>query len=171
MNFLVLQAAVPQIIANTEEIFFNKTIDNLRHTADICCTEIKDIPCIFCPYRPEGSMAMMVRNWGFINLWFFGRRINVLIGELIYYLFLNEMQVKLNLSLLEDISDDIDFCFKLAKEESVIILPGTALFGILASPIWRVISFIQKNKFISLSFRHYIHETDFKLLCWVLCVA
>ena len=34
------------------------------------------------------------------------------------------MQVKLNLSLLEDISDDIDFCFKLAKEESVIILPG-----------------------------------------------
>ena len=35
------------------------------------------------------------------------------------------MQVKLNISLLEDISDDIDFCFKLAKEESVIILPGT----------------------------------------------
>lgn len=34
------------------------------------------------------------------------------------------MQVKLNLSLLEDINDDIDFCFKLAKEESVIILPG-----------------------------------------------
>ncbi|KAK7342712.1 hypothetical protein VNO80_25668 [Phaseolus coccineus] len=89
-----IQAAVPQIIANTEEIFFKKTIDNLRHTADICCTEIKDIPCIFCPYRPEGSMAMMV---------------------------------KLNLSLLEDISDDIDFCFKLAKEESVIILPGTAV--------------------------------------------
>ncbi|XP_047150712.1 probable aminotransferase TAT2 [Vigna umbellata] len=89
-----IQAAVPQIIANTEETFFNKTIDNLRHTADICCTEIKDIPCIVCPYRPEGSMAMMV---------------------------------KLNLSLLEDISDDIDFCFKLAKEESVIILPGTAV--------------------------------------------
>ncbi|KAG5020334.1 hypothetical protein AAZX31_06G219800 [Glycine max] len=89
-----LQAAVPQIIANTEEIFFEKTIDNLRHTADICCKEIEDIPCIFCPYKPEGSMAMMV---------------------------------KLNLSLLEDISDDIDFCFKLAKEESVIILPGTAV--------------------------------------------
>jgi len=35
------------------------------------------------------------------------------------------IQVELNLSLLEDISDDIDFCFKLAKEESVIILPGT----------------------------------------------
>lgn len=33
--------------------------------------------------------------------------------------------MKLNLSLLEDISDDIDFCFKLAREESVVILPGT----------------------------------------------
>ncbi|TKY66469.1 aminotransferase TAT2 [Spatholobus suberectus] len=89
-----IQAAVPQIIAHTEEVFFKKTIDNLRHSADICCKEIENIPCIFCPYKPEGSMAMMV---------------------------------KLNLSLLEDISDDIDFCFKLAKEESVIILPGTAV--------------------------------------------
>ncbi|XP_010450440.1 PREDICTED: tyrosine aminotransferase [Camelina sativa] len=35
--------------------------------------------------------------------------------------------VKLNLSLLEDISDDLDFCSKLAKEESIIILPGRAV--------------------------------------------
>lgn len=28
------------------------------------------------------------------------------------------------MDLLEDVSDDIDFCFKLAKEESLIILPG-----------------------------------------------
>lgn len=34
------------------------------------------------------------------------------------------MMVKLNISLLKDIRDDIDFCFKLAKEESVILLPG-----------------------------------------------
>ncbi|OIW06088.1 hypothetical protein TanjilG_29844 [Lupinus angustifolius] len=89
-----IQAAVPRIISQTEEVFFQKTIDNLKHTLEICCKEIQDIPCIFCPYKPEGSMAMMV---------------------------------KLNLSLLEDISDDIDFCFKLAKEESVILLPGTAV--------------------------------------------
>ncbi|KAK6134592.1 hypothetical protein DH2020_031651 [Rehmannia glutinosa] len=37
------------------------------------------------------------------------------------------IQVKLNVSLLKDITDDIDFCFKLAKEESVIILPGLAV--------------------------------------------
>ncbi|KAF5948288.1 hypothetical protein HYC85_014245 [Camellia sinensis] len=37
------------------------------------------------------------------------------------------LQVKLNLSLLEGINDDMEFCGKLAKEESVIVLPGVAL--------------------------------------------
>lgn len=37
------------------------------------------------------------------------------------------VMVKLNLSQLRDITDDIDFCFKLAKEESVVILPGCAV--------------------------------------------
>ena len=34
------------------------------------------------------------------------------------------LQVKLNLSLLEDIDDDVEFCMKLSKEESVIVLTG-----------------------------------------------
>lgn len=34
------------------------------------------------------------------------------------------VMVKLDVSQLKDISDDIDFCFKLAREESVILLPG-----------------------------------------------
>nr|APR64143.1 hypothetical protein [Populus tomentosa] len=37
------------------------------------------------------------------------------------------VMVKLNLSSLEGIGDDMDFCLKLAKEESVMILPGTAV--------------------------------------------
>ncbi|KAK4593393.1 hypothetical protein RGQ29_017485 [Quercus rubra] len=37
------------------------------------------------------------------------------------------VMVKLNISLLEDIIDDMDFCLKLAKEDSVIVLPGVAL--------------------------------------------
>ncbi|KAJ3686125.1 hypothetical protein LUZ61_015289 [Rhynchospora tenuis] len=37
------------------------------------------------------------------------------------------VMVKLNLSYVVDISDDVDFCFKLAKEESVIICPGSVL--------------------------------------------
>lgn len=32
--------------------------------------------------------------------------------------------VKLNLTLLDGIQDDIDFCIKLAKEENMIVLPG-----------------------------------------------
>ncbi|CAI9089338.1 OLC1v1023897C1 [Oldenlandia corymbosa var. corymbosa] len=35
--------------------------------------------------------------------------------------------VRLNLSVLENIEDDVDFCLKLAKEESVIVLPGATL--------------------------------------------
>ncbi|XP_020251957.1 probable aminotransferase TAT2 isoform X2 [Asparagus officinalis] len=37
------------------------------------------------------------------------------------------VMVKLNLSYLEGITDCVDFCCKLAKEESVIILPGVAV--------------------------------------------
>ncbi|KAM7255971.1 hypothetical protein ACFE04_011712 [Oxalis oulophora] len=36
-------------------------------------------------------------------------------------------EVKLNLSLLEDINDDVDFCLKLAKEQNTIVLPGVVL--------------------------------------------
>ncbi|KAL4279386.1 hypothetical protein GQ457_03G006640 [Hibiscus cannabinus] len=37
------------------------------------------------------------------------------------------VMVKLNVSMLEDVDDDMDFCLKLAKEESVVILPGRAV--------------------------------------------
>ncbi|KAK8507405.1 hypothetical protein V6N12_072667 [Hibiscus sabdariffa] len=86
--------AVPRIIEQTGEGFFQKIINTLKQTLDICWDLIKEIPCITCPHKPQGSMAVMI---------------------------------KLNVSGLEDIGDDIDFCFRLAKEESVIILPGTAV--------------------------------------------
>ncbi|RZC69574.1 hypothetical protein C5167_032686 [Papaver somniferum] len=37
------------------------------------------------------------------------------------------VMVKLDTSLLEDISDDMDFCIKLAREEKVIILPALGI--------------------------------------------
>ncbi|KAJ4770238.1 Tyrosine aminotransferase [Rhynchospora pubera] len=88
-----IQGAVPQIIEKTKDDFFNNIIHVLRDAAELCY-KIKDIKCITCPHKPEGSMFVMV---------------------------------KLNLSYLVDISDDVDFCSKLAKEESVIIMPGSAL--------------------------------------------
>lgn len=89
-----IQGAIPQILENTKEEFFSKNIISLREAADVCYDRLKEIPCIACPSKPEGSMFVMV---------------------------------KLNLSLLEDIKDDIDFCLKLGKEESVVILPGVTV--------------------------------------------
>ncbi|KAM0957225.1 hypothetical protein ACFX2A_025907 [Malus domestica] len=37
------------------------------------------------------------------------------------------LMVKLNLELLDDIGDDMEFCIKLAEEESVVVLPGVAV--------------------------------------------
>ncbi|KAJ4867171.1 Tyrosine transaminase family protein [Raphanus sativus] len=38
------------------------------------------------------------------------------------------LHTKLDLSLLEDITDDVDFCMKLAREENLVLLPGV-VFG------------------------------------------
>ncbi|KAL1555620.1 Nicotianamine aminotransferase 1 [Salvia divinorum] len=89
-----MQGAVPQILENTPPDFFQKIVSTLKETAAICYERSKEIPCITCPSKPEGSMFVMM---------------------------------KLNLSLLEGIKDDLDFCCKLAKEESVIVLPGFAV--------------------------------------------
>lgn len=56
----ICQAAVPLIIEQTKEAFFSKTINMLKQGSDICYEMIKEIPCISCPYKPEGSMSMMV---------------------------------------------------------------------------------------------------------------
>lgn len=89
-----IQGAIPHILENTKDDFFDKIIDILRQTSDICYKKLKEIDCITCPHKPEGSMFVMV---------------------------------KLDLSYLEGITDCVDFCCKLAKEESVILLPGTAV--------------------------------------------
>ncbi|XP_022738209.1 tyrosine aminotransferase-like [Durio zibethinus] len=89
-----IQGAIPQILEKTKDDFFAKIINLCSQAADICYDRLKEIPCITCPYKPEGSMFIMV---------------------------------KLNLSLLEDIDDDMDFCLKLAREESVVVLPGVAV--------------------------------------------
>lgn len=60
--YLLCQAAVPRIIEQTDEVFFQQTINVLKNSSDICYRWIKEIPCISCPYKPEGSMAVMVRN-------------------------------------------------------------------------------------------------------------
>ncbi|XAR55539.1 Tyrosine transaminase [Bertholletia excelsa] len=89
-----VQGAVPQILDKTTVEFFLKIKNILGDAANKCYDRLKEIPCITCPQKPEGSMSTMV---------------------------------KLNLLALEDINDDMDFCIKLAKEESVVVLPGFAV--------------------------------------------
>ncbi|KAK4255536.1 hypothetical protein QN277_008524 [Acacia crassicarpa] len=58
-----LQGAIPEMIEKTKEYeeFHSKIIKILRDTADICYAKIKDIPCFYCPYKPQGSMFMLVK--------------------------------------------------------------------------------------------------------------
>ncbi|KAH0656373.1 hypothetical protein KY285_031255 [Solanum tuberosum] len=49
------------ILEKTKDDFFSKIENMLREDADICYDRIKDIPCITCPSKPQGSMFVMVR--------------------------------------------------------------------------------------------------------------
>lgn len=115
------QGALPQILERTTNGFFSTIINLLREDADVCYNRLKEIPCVTCPQKPEGSMSCMVRV-----IWLLTSIINILKVKhrdpSVYDSF--SLQVKLNLSLLEGINDDMDFCMKLAEEESVIVLPG-----------------------------------------------
>ena len=55
-----IQAAVPDIVEQTQEVFFRKTINILKQTSDICYQKIEDINGITCPTKPKGAMAFMV---------------------------------------------------------------------------------------------------------------
>ncbi|CAL4969779.1 unnamed protein product [Urochloa decumbens] len=90
----IVQGAIPQIIATTDNAFFTNAMNIMREAAEICYQKLKGIECITFPHKPEGSMFVMV---------------------------------KLDMSYFEGIVDDIDFCTKLAKEESVVICPGSGL--------------------------------------------
>lgn len=50
-------------------------------------------------------------------------------------------QVEINFSQIKDIVDEMDFCAKLAEEESVLLLPGNNFFKNLS-----FISFMNKIK-------------------------
>ena len=60
-NGLRFQGALTQILKHTKEDFFSKIINILREASDILYDRIKEIPCLICPHKPEGSMVAMVR--------------------------------------------------------------------------------------------------------------
>ena len=56
------QAAIPQIFEKTKEDFFLKIINIMREAADVFHEKTKEIPCVTCPHKPDGSMFAMVRT-------------------------------------------------------------------------------------------------------------
>lgn len=60
--WLVSQAAVPQILEKTDDEFFSKIINILRQAVEVLYETVAAIPCLTCPVKPEGSMAVMVRT-------------------------------------------------------------------------------------------------------------
>lgn len=53
---------MPDILEKTKEEFFSSKMEILRECAETCYEEIKKIPCMSCPYKPEASMFTMVIN-------------------------------------------------------------------------------------------------------------
>lgn len=58
----MLQGAVPKILKEIPDDFYSKTVNLLKEAADVCFERLTEIPCITCPYKPEGSMFTMVRQ-------------------------------------------------------------------------------------------------------------
>lgn len=58
---VMFQAAVPKILKGIPEDFYAGTLNLLRKAVDVCYDRLKEIPCLTCPYKPEGSMFVMVR--------------------------------------------------------------------------------------------------------------
>ena len=65
-RIFVPQGAIPELLENTKQEFFDKTVDILRQTADICWEKLKGISGITCPSKPEGSMFVMVSGSGHV---------------------------------------------------------------------------------------------------------
>lgn len=55
-----LQAAVPKILDKTKDDFLSINLNILREAANIFYDLCKEIPCLTCPHKPEGAMAVML---------------------------------------------------------------------------------------------------------------
>lgn len=68
MTYSLFQGAVAQILENTKDDFFSKIINIIREAAYICYDRIKEIPCLACPHKPEGSMSVIVKTFKITDL-------------------------------------------------------------------------------------------------------
>ena len=57
----LVQAAIPDMIKNTPDSFFTKTMEVFENNASLCYSKLKGIPGLK-PVMPEGALYMMVRR-------------------------------------------------------------------------------------------------------------
>ena len=105
-----------------------KILNLLQSSADLCYGKIKETRGITCPHKPEGSMFVMVKRFSTNKLQIKCSLFPSFKFSIIIQFMISVVQAKLDLSCLGGIQDDLDFCCMLAKEESVIVLPGTFNF-------------------------------------------
>lgn len=58
---MFLGCRVPQILKKTNKDFFSNIIAIMRETAEMLYDRVKEIPCLTCPQKPEGSMVVLAR--------------------------------------------------------------------------------------------------------------
>lgn len=60
LQLVSVQAAVPKILDKTKDDFLSINLNIMREAANIFYDLCKEIPCLTCPRKPEGAMAVMV---------------------------------------------------------------------------------------------------------------
>lgn len=63
----IVQGAVPHLLEKTSKDFFSNINNILKEAVDAFYTKVQEIPCLTCPYKPEGAMCVMIK----LNLSFF----------------------------------------------------------------------------------------------------
>ncbi|CAH8322101.1 unnamed protein product [Eruca vesicaria subsp. sativa] len=57
---LILQEALPDILEKTPKEFFAKKLKAMRRNVELSCERLMDIPCLFCPKKPESCSYLWV---------------------------------------------------------------------------------------------------------------
>ncbi|KFK32606.1 hypothetical protein AALP_AA6G265900 [Arabis alpina] len=58
---LILQEALPDILEKTPKEFFAKKIRAMRRSVELSCERLKDIPCLYCPKKPESCSYLWLK--------------------------------------------------------------------------------------------------------------
>ncbi|KAM3203981.1 hypothetical protein P3L10_027390 [Capsicum annuum] len=55
----IVQGAVPHLLEKTSKDFFSNINNILKEAIEAFYTKVQEIPCLTCPYKPEGAMCVM----------------------------------------------------------------------------------------------------------------